>query len=1609
MTSADSDATSKVVCIQFGLLSNENAQARSVCNIRYPDTMEGNGPKKNGPLDPRMGPINRDSDCATCKKNLECPGHFGRFYLVWPVYKYWYFKQHRITRVLQMICFRCGKMHLNQTDKNFAKALGKLQPKDRMRLLSSMIPKSGTKIRRCPDKACNAVLHKITEDNDFPQILISKPYESFDDEKKKTVVKYGDARALAPMQTQLILSRISNEDMFIMGFDPVYSRPENMVTSVLPVAPPPMRPSIEFNGRRGEDDLTYSYVNIIKRDETLRKAIATYSENKTQQNKYKMDQAYMGLQLQCYLMIENKINNQPQNTQRSGKPMCDLINRWQGKYGRVRRNLVGKRVNFSARAVITPDPSLKIWELGVPPALAMKLTYPEMVNRFNVDRLKKLVENGPLQYPGATKIIRHFENGEVERRDLRFMTGGCQEITLKYGDLVERYLEDGDYVIFNRQPTLHKMSMMCHVVKIIPGLTFRLNLSVTTPYNADFDGDEMNMHVPQGDIARAEISELMIVPTQMISPKSCAPVISLVQDTLLGSAILTRRDTFLTKEEIMPLIVSLDHVIASCCNALSGEIRGYSVKNLPSSRIPPPAILFPKKLWTGKQLFSLLFPSMAYDGNVSSIQLEYERWEKETQEKRLNANDRGVLIRGSELLCGFLNKRHLGNSGGGLVHVIFNDYCPYTAATFLNCVMSVVDPWIQSYGYSIGIADMITPSNISEKVTQSIKEKTEEVNDTITRAMEPLYIMKRVTKNKPLDITEAELEIKINRLLNESRDIAGRVVIDYMSKSYARTGRMNYLSAMVSGSPFSAGSKGSGINVSQISGCGGQQNVSGGRIAHNSNERCLSYCHRYDYSASGRGMIFNSFLKGQTPKEFWFHAMSGREGITDTAHKTSITGYMERRLVKGLEDACQKTDGSVRDSVGNLLQLKYGDDGFNPCSLELVHVRLMTVKNKEDFSRLFVLSEEDILSFYGLSTENDADMQKFYHLNFMTNENLIVMNQKARDNFFKYASVSPKYTQSGQITLLSELDSYYSVIHTVLNEVHSVRKQCGTVGVGDLQNNAYMTLPLNISRIRNYAKKTFPYQQQHDEGIHIIHILYGIFWLFESLPKLWDNLYLRTMIISELSPKVVLSFRKINGIVTFNKMSAQAWKWILKEICEKYQKSLCQSGEMVGVIAAQSIGEPCTQLTLNTFHSTGVSSKSAVTRGVPRIEEVINVAKKTKTPVTYVYLKDYKEVNKRYGTIFVNNIQLVRYMIPFITHTKMKDVMFRSRIRFDPDPLCDGIVMEHYLFQTVKKTQYMEELVYNSSPWVLELLLSFTEMHKRNIKVQHVVKRIRDIYGPNISVVYSEFPQELHKTGNGKDETDVYYLIRLRIVDNKGKPIIGVDEIDNENEHDEEDMNEGDDDEIDNDDEDEIDNEEGDEDEFSDVEVNHDCQNLQIIENFLLQISLTGIEGMSDIGDIRMEREFGSEVYIIEACGSNLKAILSLPFVDSEKCYSNDIISTYSVLGIDATKRLLLHEIKLVLQDGSHVDYRHLGLLTDLMTRTGYLTRFTRKGFNMNNEIGPLARSSFEETIGKFFNAGLFAETDMLDSVTSNIFVGQDVPAGTGSFDLILNEQMLLQ
>lgn len=460
-----------------------------------------------------------------------------------------------------------------------------------------------------------------------------------------------------PERVLSIFKRISDEDIFRLGFSPQYSRPDFMILTYLPVPPPPVRPSVQHS-TRSEDDITYVLAQIVKVNNSLaRQEAAGTAAHQTE------DLADL-LQFHVATMIDNELPGQPRAEQKSGRPIKSLRQRLKGKEGRIRGNLMGKRVDFSARTVITPDPNLSVDQVGVPRSVALNLTFPEVVTQFNSTQMLELINNGPLVHPGARFVVRD----DGMRFDLRYTKP--DDIHLALGYTVERHLQDGDVVLFNRQPSLHKMSMMGHRVKIMPYSTFRLNLSVTTPYNADFDGDEMNLHAPQSLLTKAELLELMMVPKNIVSPQSNRPVIGIVQDTLLGSFKMTRRDTFIERDVMMNCMMML--------------------KTL-EFKMPQPAILKPKPLWTGKQLFSMFLPLVNLVRTASFV--EEDREKKEDSDEFISPEDSKVIIQKGELISGICDRTTLGTGGGSLIHVIWKEHGPgMTSSLFSICILPFFFP-----------------------------------------------------------------------------------------------------------------------------------------------------------------------------------------------------------------------------------------------------------------------------------------------------------------------------------------------------------------------------------------------------------------------------------------------------------------------------------------------------------------------------------------------------------------------------------------------------------------------------------------------------------------------------------------------------------------------------------------------------------------------------------------------------------------------------------------------------------------------------------------------------------------------------------------------------
>ncbi|KAF7426730.1 DNA-directed RNA polymerase II subunit rpb1 [Pleurotus ostreatus] len=689
------------------------------------------------------------------------------------------------------------------------------------------------------------------------KLFVQSKKSKEDDEDGKLLQT--DKRLITPSEVYTTFKKMTDSDLQIIGLSEEYARPEWMILTVMPVPQPPVRPSIAVDrgAMRSEDDLTYKLGDIIKVSANVR------SCEQEGAPAHVISEFEQLLQFHVATYMDNDIAGIPQALQKSGRPVKAIRARLKGKEGRLPGNLMGKRVDFSGRTVISGDPNLELDEVGVPKSIAMNLTSPERVTPFNISYLQELVRNGPTTYPGAWYVVR--DTGE--RIDLRYNKRA--DAFLQYGWIVERHLKDGDYVLFNRQPSLHKMSMMSHQVKLMPYSMFRLNLSVTPPYNADFDGDEMNMQ---------------------LSPQANKSVMGIVQDTLCGIRKLTLRDTFMDWNAVQNILLWVP------------DWDGI---------VPIPAIIKPKPMWTGKQILSLAIPRGI---NIFPAA------------EPISSNpvfDDGMCIENGEIAWGIVEKKTVGASQGGLVHVVFREKGPEGARA------KVVNYWLFHNGFSIGIGDTIADAKTMAFITQTIASHKAKVAAITERAT-----IDELKAAPGMTIRES-FESQVERQLNLACDTSGQ----YAQKNLKED---NNVKQMVV-----AGSKGSFINISQMSVCVGQQSVEGRRIPFGFHHRTLPHFTKDDFSPEARGFVENSYLRGLTPQEFFFHAMAGREGLIDTAVKTAETGYIQCRLVKALEDVQVCYDGTVRNSLGDLIQFVYGEDGMDGAFIEKQNIATFGVNHAQ--------------------------------------------------------------------------------------------------------------------------------------------------------------------------------------------------------------------------------------------------------------------------------------------------------------------------------------------------------------------------------------------------------------------------------------------------------------------------------------------------------------------------------------------------------------------------------------------------------------------------------------------------------------------------------------
>ena len=1433
--------------IQFSVLGPDEIIKRSVVEINKTDTYAGSEPIIGGLFDSRMGVLEHNRICCTCEqKNIFCPGHFGHIVLAKPVFHAMFFDITK--KLLNCVCYKCSKCLISPDTqhKDFKNDMAKiLSIKNNQKRWEAYykLCNTTTKLRSCGDDGvvgCGALRPtKIHKENAMKLIAEWK------DKKKEEKI----SQEFTAEDILKIFKRITEREMEMMGFIPKWNRPEWMICTVLPVPPPAVRPSIiEENGQRREDDLTHKLSDIIKTNNSIIDKINKGASEDT------IKYITMLLQYHVFTFINNQIPGLAPSQQRNGRKLKSVSDRMKKKEGRIRGNLNGKRVDQSARSVITPDPYISIDELGVPIKVAINITFPETVNQYNIDKMRELIMNGSDNWPGARYIKKN--NTTINLKYSRNLEQNASE--LKFGDVVHRHLKDGDFVLFNRQPSLHKMSMMCHKVVIMPYQTFRLNVLDTPPYNADFDGDEMNLHCPQSVQTMNELMDIAAVPYMILAPRDGKPIIEIVQDTLLGSYRLTKDITNMQ-----------DKTLANI--QMVNSYFGGSLKK-PDK----------KYTYTGKEAYSQILPPGLYIN-------------------RKNKKDERVVINNSELEKGNLDKNVFHGITSGLIPVIYHDYGPFETRKFLDNTQRLVCRWLLTAGFSVGISDLVTDKDTDEKLKNKIKEMKKKAYDKLDD------IRRGTIDNNSIFNNEEYIEREIIGILNETTSEVGKIGLSQIDENKNRMINM-----------VKSGSKGKETNVAQMIACVGQQNVDGKRITYGFTDRTLPHFTKYDDGPEARGFVKNSFITGLSPQEVFFHAMGGREGLIDTAVKTSETGYIQRRLVKAMEDSKIHYDNTVRTAIGSIIQYIYGEDGMDGCKIE---VQFINTIDKE----LLEIDQE-----YNLKSTDNASIHMTKEAFDSINSDTYKKCNKHFEEMIEDKEFLIKYVFNGE---KKKFINYPIPFDRIINNAN---KRLESIGVNafktDLKPDYVLT---TIDKIKKelFIKNSL-------QGMKFFHILLRI----------------------HLNPK---------KLIFQNHFTKEIFDWVVEQVNEYFKQAIAQPGEMVGIVAAQTIGELGTQMTLDSFHVSGTAAAVKATSGVPRLKEILSATKKTKTPTLIIYMKQdvasivNPDMNED-GEITDSRIDITKNHAMNIKNsieiTKLSDILEYSEIYWDNGEYYDtNIEKDQGIMKVYKEFEEIESntcKARSSSPWVLRLIFNKSKMNLFGLKMIDIYTKLNLAYDKYIDCVYSD---------DNADEC----IFRIKLTEAALKDIDDKDEI----------------------------------------------ATIKAIEhNIVYQIILKGYKGIKKVSLNKKKytkyneenNKFDNIVeWVLDTDGTNLIDILANPNIDSKRTISNDIREIYDTLGIEAARNALYKELVAVTSEGS-MNFRHMSLLIDTMTYKGQLMSIDRHGIN-RGDIGPLAKSSFEETTDMLINASIFAEYDKVNGVSANVMLGQQPPCGTGDSRVLIDEEHMME
>ncbi|KIW27828.1 hypothetical protein, variant [Cladophialophora immunda] len=1477
-----------------------------------------------------MGVSSKQNACETCGKHLqECNGHFGHVRLVLPVYHVGYFR--KVIQILQSICKDCSCILLSEADRRkFLSAIRRSQ-NDTLKQTSIVrrVADQCKKTKVCFEcGAINGLVRKatthslkITHDKfksynastsakKVPppeKVAFDKSFESAklaNSELEKHLKKAMDD--LTPLRALRLFKRIRRADRELLGL--FAAKPESFLWTYVPAPPACIRPSVGQEASSTEDDITAKLGDIVAANDALRETL----EKGLPTSQIMEHWDYLSLQLAMY------INSDVPGLAKGefGKQIRGFVQRLKGKQGRFRGNLSGKRVDFSARTVISPDPNLRIDEVAVPILVAKNMTYPEVVNELNIEKLRQRVRNGPDVWPGANHVIKK----EGFKNSLKY-NNQLTASHLKEGDIVERHLEDGDVVLFNRQPSLHKLSILSHFVKVRPHRTFRLNECVCNPYNADFDGDEMNLHVPQTEEARTEAMLLMGVKHNIVTPKNGEPIISAIQDFITASFLLSSLDQFFDKKTFVTM----------CCGMLEPDTQ---------FDLPPPAIIKPQTLWTGKQVFSVLIrPNKESNVTVNLDAACRDHNQYHPGLHRDLQDDSFLCIRNSEVLCGRMDKATVGSGKkNSIFYILYRDFGPDAAAQGMNRLSKLCARWLGNQGFTVGISDVTPPEKL-------VKEKAEMIAKVFDECSSFVRASKAGKLKRKAGLDDAgTLEAEQIRVLSTVRTNIAGILTSQLSKN--NTPMVMAVS----------GSKGSNINVAQMAALLGQQDIEGKRVADGFQDRTLPHFLKHERSPPSKGFVSNSFFSGLLPYEFLFHAVGGRVGLVDTAVKTAETGYMSRRLMKSLEDLSTNYDRTVRNSASNIVQFRFGDDDLDPVDMEAsakpvdfertyAHVEATTFDIKDQGlkdTEIFGVMEEILSTKRGLLKRVGLNSVE---LHYDTDDDRLV-----------------DQNESNRAFLQSIHDFIMAKCHT-FNEARAKKNQFALPPSG----SSFKGKRKAEAELDDVGEGT-PAQKRRSGRKGAIPTTWKVSKNQQSVPM--DDRVRR-----KPPPSTKDRFELTS------KLSEKTLQAFVNLCLEKYERARVEPGHAVGAVGAQSIGEPGTQMTLKTFHFAGVAGMS-LTAGVPRIKEIINASREISTPVITCRLERRRDLSIPEG--------LARIVKGRIESLFLADVTSLIKIRhFVDTPSCIDLEVSLDTITELGLDLTVEDLVIaiqkhrqlKSAKLRIEFLRKdklrlFTESAIKSAKRGSAAKAdeegqserlirletLRRIL-PNVHVL--GHPQATRAVVMAEDDPRSDEIKAMRRALAQGMKTEQAYS-------------------------------------STDAGVKNEAAGETATVSSKPSSSKVKLEEPSPSSSpqsVPQKDTAPVQMHKVMVEGYGLRYCMNTEGVDPYHTETNSVMETLQVLGIEAARSKIITEIQEVTK-GLSIDPRHMYLLADVMTYKGEVLGITRFGLaKMRDSVLQLA--SFEKTADHVFDAGAAGKVDRIEGVSESVIVGKTMGVGTGSVEVV--------